>query len=121
MLTTYGFHTPPRMQDTVEVDGVTYRRIERLPRNLKPGDLLLIGDNTDKAAYHQAFVTVTDVQSWPQSFRGYTRYAPQVVVSFRLRPQDNTWRWRSWGNQSKFHDSETRERVTWAYRAVKPA
>lgn len=118
-LVTYGYHNPPELPERITVDGVEYRRIARLPRNLRPGDLLAIGDNTDRDGYHRAFVTVTDIQSWPQEIRGWHRYAPRVQVSFRLPGHLlGSWRWSSWGNRVTFYDSETRERMDWAYRAV---
>jgi hypothetical protein len=117
-LVTYGYHTAPANPDSIEIDGVIYDRIERLPRNLRPGDLLAIGDNTDRAGYHRAYVTITDVESYPQEIQGWHRYAPTCIVHFRL-PEGllSSYRWQTWGNTVKFRDEETKRRVTWAYRA----
>lgn len=114
-LVTYGYHTTPAMPDSVELDDGTYDRIERLPRNLKPGDLLLIGDNTDWRQYHQTFVTITNVDTYPTTYKGWRRYGPQCRITFRLA-EGASWRWRSWGNPVTFYESETKEPVTWAYR-----
>jgi hypothetical protein len=117
-LVTYGYHNAPGYPERVTIDGEEYRRIERLPRNLRPGDLLAIGDNTDRTMYHRAYVTITDVETYPQEIRGWRRFPPVCVITFRLRPQDDTYRWRTWGRQTKFRDEETKQRVTWAYRRV---
>lgn len=120
-LYTYGYHVAPDYPDTIELDGILYDRIERLPRNLREGDVLAIGDNTDRAGYHRAYVTITDVATYPQEIRGWRRHAPQCDITFRLRPEDRTYRWSTWGSKAVFRDGETKERVTWAYRARKVA
>lgn len=117
-LYTYGYHTTPDLPESVIIDGEEFRRIERLPRNVREGDLLCLGDNTDRAAYHRAFVVVTDVDTWPQSFQGMRRFPPTCVIRFRLRPEDDTWRWRSWGFKETFREDETKRPVTWLYRKV---
>lgn len=117
MLTTYGYHYTPTHPDAVTLDGITYHRIERLPRNLREGDLLLLGDNTDKREYHAAFVTVTHVHTLPQAHAGWRRYPPECRVHFTLRPENDTWRWRSWGFLSLFYGQDTKLPVTNAYRA----
>ena len=116
-LVTYGYHITPPLPDEVTLDGVTYKRTPRLPRNLRRDDVLLIGDNTDRRQYHTALVVVTDVTSWPTSYQGIRRYGPQVRVSFRLPPQYDVWRWQSWRNHITYYESETREPVEHAYRA----
>jgi hypothetical protein len=97
VFTTYGYHTPPRNPERVTIDGREYKRIERLPRNLRPGDLLAIGDNTDRAEYHRVYVTIVDVDSEPQEIRGWRRYPPQCVIRFKFPAHmyPLTWRWRT--------------------------
>lgn len=118
MLTTYGYHDTPAEPATINVDGITYHKIERLPRNVRPGDVLIIGDNTDRDTYHQQYVTVTDVDTYPQEIRGYRRYAPQCVLTFRYADDmyPLVWRWASWGHKITYRDSETKECVS-IYRA----
>lgn len=116
---TYGYHIPPVEPETVTLDGIEYRRIWRLPRNVREGDVIRLGDNTSRDGYLIAYVTVTDVQSWPQEIRGYRRYAPHACVWFRLRPADDSWRWRSWGGKIEYRDSETHEPISIYRKAVK--
>jgi hypothetical protein len=116
---TYTYHQAPPEPDSITVDEVTYERIERLPRNLRPGDVIILGDGTDRAGYHQAYVTVTEIHTRPESHSGWRRYAPECTVRFRLRPQYDTWRWRSFGYELKFYDKDTKERTS-VYRARTP-
>lgn len=118
-LVTYGYHYAPDLPESVEIDGVTYDRIERLPRNVRPGDLLCLGDNTDRHQYHRAFVIVTSVDTWPTTHKGWRRYPAQCQIHFKLRPADDTYRWRSWGFKNTFYDTETKEPIDYVYRARK--
>src|SRR5690349_12517679 len=98
-LYTYGYHTPPDYPERVTIDGAEYVRIERLPRNLRPGDLLCLGDNTDRTMYHRAFVTVVDIDTWPASGDRYRWYPPVCHVHYRFREQDRGTRMaRTWGD-----------------------
>lgn len=119
-LYTYGYHVAPDYPERATIDGVEYRRIERLPRNLRAGDLLAIGDNTDRTMYHRAYVVITGVDTWPSSGDRYRWYPPQCHIHYRFRECDRGTRMaRTWGEgKSVFRGQETKEPVTWAYRAI---
>lgn len=119
-LYTYGYHNAPGHPERVTIDGMEFRRIERLPRNLRPGDLLALGDNTDRTMYHRAYVVITDVDTWPASGDRYHWHPPVCQIRYRFRDEDSGGRMaRTWGQRmSVFRGEETKERVTWAYRRV---
>jgi hypothetical protein len=117
---TWAYFDAPESPESVTFDGVTYDRIERLPRNVRPGDLVELGDGTDPSGYHRAYVIVSDVATYPETTSGWRRHAPECHLTFKLRPEDNSWRWRSWGYTVKFYDQDTKER-TMIYRARRAA
>lgn len=101
---------------TITLNGVTYDRIERLPRNAREGDVVRLFDGNDPRGPHYAFAEVTGVDSWPQTIRGYRRFAPEVYLHLRyLSGQE----WRFWPKLT-YRDSETR-RPTSLYRPRKAA
>lgn len=64
---TYGYHPSQDEPPSITHNGRLYLPIMRLPRNVRAGDLVLIGDNTDPYAYHRGFIDVTSVDYWPKS------------------------------------------------------
>lgn len=117
---TWGYWDAPTLPERVTIDGQEYRRIERLPRNLRPGDLLCLGDATDRAQYHQAYVTIRDVETWPASGDRYRWSPPQCRIRYSFRDSDAHGRMaRTWGTrETVFRGDETKRPVTWAYRPV---
>ena len=97
---------------TITRDGVTFDRIERLPRNVRPGDLVRLFDGNSPTGPREAYVTVRDVDSWPKTVRGHRVSMAETV----LRLIDAPW-W--WGRPDlTFYGSQTHEPFT-VYRRRK--
>lgn len=99
--------------ETITRDGVTYDRIERLPRNVRPGDIVRLFDGNNPRWPMEAFCVVRDVDSWPRRVLARGRVS---MAQAQIHLTDAPWWWA--GHYLTFYGSETHRPFT-IYRARK--
>lgn len=100
-------------EDTHEWRTVEYVRIERLPRNVRPGDRIRLQECNDPRGWQCTYVTVRGVDSWPAvTSWGRRRHGAEC----HIRTDAQGFRWE-WARTLRFYDDETRKPYT-VYRKV---
>lgn len=93
---TYGYHYTPAEPESITHDGMIYEPLERLPRNIRTGDLVIIGDNTDRYQYHRGYMAVSGVDYWSKSYGAYGRVYEALTKVYGkahpLTPRDDAYR-----------------------------
>lgn len=121
MLTwAYHYRDESAEPQSITLNGERFKRIERLPRNVRAGDVLSLFDGLDRAQPHSAYGEVTGVDYWPQSVSGWRVYPATAVIRYRvLEPYRSQYvGWRLYVPEHTYRGAETRERIA-VYRAVK--
>lgn len=71
---------------TIQIDGVEYRKIFRLPRNVREGDAIVLFDGVHSERPYSAYAIVTGVDFWRKEIRGYNVYHSTTQIAYRIAP-----------------------------------
>lgn len=118
LLWAYHYRDAAEEPAEVTLEGKRYRRIERLPRNVRAGDVLSLFDGLDRAQPHSAYGVVTSVDYWRKEVKGWHVYPASAIIRYRvLEPYRSQYvGWRLFKCEHVYRGDETTERIA-VYRA----